>query len=604
MTYYAQFNNFFLNSSGYRIDKIDVSSPKASINKYLLARADGQVVTNQNYGERQIKITGNINVKSLDDMYTKLDSLKSALVGIDKNLDVSFDTSTRRYIATVENFSYKTQGYYCTWEILFSADAFGKQITSDSLTFGSYTTSNTSYTNSVGGSYKSNLIMNLAFTSVFPYYTSAYINIENAVANERIRLTREWGWFDSVKIDGDSKSVTLYPTTKTVIDDMDTLAATYNLPAWRAGTPTVVDDCETIISDPWTATNTTISLDTSVVLFGTSSIKNTMATAQTTSSLNRLNYATSENWGAATGLFLTFPIYISTPASGTVGSVTITTGSNTTLGNNFLYWTKTTQYDGSAFVYDAWNYIEIDLASAPTATVGVPVRSAIISLGIQLNATATMQISGGWYIDDITSSTFSRTQGALTLNETTNLQGVGALQMTMSSAASTMTPFTKLNFTPSININTAAGYVIVPIFVPTPTSGTLASVDFSFGSDATLTTNTITFNKTLQYDGSSITNNAWNYFAINLSTGGTVVGTPVRTAIISMSVTLNATATMKLVGVLLDYTTIQIASIIGEPMDYEGTFPDLNIPSCTLSVTDEFTDRDIAITGSYFKRFI
>jgi hypothetical protein len=167
-----------------------------------------------------------------------------------------------------------------------------------------------------------------------------------------------------------------------------------------------------------------------------------------------------------------------------------------------------------------------------------------------------------------------------------------------------MTPFTKLNFTPSININTAAGYVIVPIFVPTPTSGTLASVDFSFGSDATLTTNTITFNKTLQYDGSSITNNAWNYFAINLSTGGTVVGTPVRTAIISMSVTLNATATMKLVGVLLDYTTIQIASIIGEPMDYEGTFPDLNIPSCTLSVTDEFTDRDIAITGSYFKRFI
>jgi hypothetical protein len=215
-----------------------------------------------------------------------------------------------------------------------------------------------------------------------------------------------------------------------------------------------------------------------------------------------------------------------------------------------------------------------------------------------------MQISGGWFIDDITSSTVSRTQGALSLNETTNLQGVGALQMTMSSAASTMTPFTKLNFTPSININTAAGYVIVPIFVPTPTSGTLASVDFSFGSDATLTSNKITFNKTLQYDGSSIATNAWNYFAINLSTGGTVVGTPVRTAIISMSVTLNATATMKLVGVLLDYTTIQIASIIGEPMDYEGTFPDLTIPSCTLSVTDEFTDRDISITGSYYKRFI
>jgi hypothetical protein len=604
----ATFNSYDLNSSANRLKVLSidaVNAPTTIVNQYKLVRQDGEIVTNSEFGKRIIKIEGRLTGTTSDNLDSRIDTLKSNLVGIDKNLDLTINGITRRVVATVQNTSYlyKT-GCVCLWTIEFTCAAFGKNTSSTALTFGTYTASNTTYTNTIAGSYKSNVLMTLAATRMFPYYESAYINIENAAVNERIRLTREWGWFDTVTIDGDSKSVTLYPTTKTVIDDMDTLATSTNAPAWRAGTPTVVDDCDNIISPAWTATNGLISQSTSVLLFGTGSIKAAMAVAASTLSLNKLNFTPSVNWGAATGLFLVFPMYISTPASGTVASVRITMGSDATIATNSLLWTITTQYDGSAFVYDAWNYIELDLATAATSTTGAPNRAAIISLSIRLNATATMQISGGWFIDDITSSTVSRTRGALSLNETTNLQGVGALQMTMSSAASTMTPFTKLNFTPSIDINTAAGYVIIPIFVPTPTSGTLASVDFSFGSDATLASNKITFNKTLQHDGSSIATNAWNYFAIDLSTGGTVVGTPVRTAIISMSITLNATATMKLVGVLLDYTTIQIASIVGEVMDYEGTFPDLNVGSCSLAVTDELDSRSIVITGSYYKRYI
>jgi len=68
--YTATFGSFNLKGTDYHITKIDVGPAKMRVDKYELARADGQVVTNQNYGERKITIEGKINATSLDDMTT------------------------------------------------------------------------------------------------------------------------------------------------------------------------------------------------------------------------------------------------------------------------------------------------------------------------------------------------------------------------------------------------------------------------------------------------------------------------------------------------------------------------------------------------------
>ena len=429
MTYYAQFNNFFLNSSGYRIDKIDVGTPKTNINKYELVRADGQIVTSQNYNQRTIKITGNINVNSLDNMYIKLDTLKANLVGIDKNLDVFFDSSKRRYIATVENFSYKTEGYYCTWEIIFTADALGKELDSTGLTFGTYIASGTTYTNNILGSYKSTPILRLTVSKAVPFWTSAYLEIKNAVTNQRMRITKTWGWSDIVDINGETKSVSIYPTATTLIDNCDSITG------WTVGD-----------------VSSTLSLDTTNQLEGTGSFSTTCTVigVGTGSTVNKLNFTPTLDMSINAGDII-FPIYI--PSLTNIGnsSVRVHIGSNATLGTNWVAWYVSNQHDGSPFVV-GWNYIKINLATTPSATAGTAVRTAIKSIRITLT-------------------------------------GVSA---------------------------------------------------------------TITF------------------------------ATPWR----------------------LDYLSIQKASIVSEALDYEGTFPDLNLASCSITLTDELTSRSIAVTGTYYKRYL
>jgi hypothetical protein len=421
-TYSANYNSYALKSDDYHITKIDVGNPKSKVNKYELVRADGQIVTNQNYGERKISIEGKINATSLDDMNTKLDTLKYRLQGIDNYLDIVFDSQSRRYIATVENFTYKTRGYLCEYEIDFTADTFGKDTATTSLTMGTYTSSNTGYANTIGGTFVAVPTIDLTVNQIEPYWTNAYLQFTNSTLNQRMRITREWNWYDRVVINGALKTVTLYPTTKTELDLCDVITG-------------------------WTSAHT------------------------------------------------------------------------------------------------------------------------------------------------------------LSLEAAAMKEGVGALKIVMGSAAATSYA-ARLNST-AVDLSSTMGKVIVPVFIPTPTSGTVASVDLYLGSNSTLGTNYDYFRKTTTWNGSAIASNAWNYFVFDLSTAATgSSGTAVRTAIISIQVLLNATATMQLNGWLVDYITLQKASIVGQALDYEGQFVELGVGSTTLTVSDEFTSRNITMTGEYTKRYL
>ena len=422
---HCYFNNKNLNlDNTFEVTSVDaLGQPEVRVNSYQLARSDGEKVTAQFYGGREIKVKGRIVATSRVDMEQKLDTLKTYLVGTEKDFDIEVAGATRRYTATNTNFNNSINGYYCEWEADFTADALAKDLISTSLTYGTYTTSPTSYNFTIAGSYKTKPYIDFTVNQVNPYWQAKYLQIQNASENQRIRFTREWGWFDRVVVDGFNRTVSLYPTTKTEIDDCDD-------------------------ATDWTSTHT------------------------------------------------------------------------------------------------------------------------------------------------------------LSLEETNMIEGIGALKVVMAGAAVT-TDFIRLDST-SIELSSTTGTVIVPVFIPTPTAGAVASVSLYIGKNATLAADYDYWTLTTQWDGSAITENAWNYFTFDMSTAVTGTnGTPDRTAILSLQVVITGTsAAMQLNGAYLDYITLQKASVTSEVLDYEGTFPDLTLGSTTLTFSDELTSRDITVTGNYIKRYL
>lgn len=422
MAYQATYNNINLNQNGYKITKIELGMPKPIINKYNLVRADGLVVTNSNYGERNILITGSVEASNVKDMDIKLDTLKSTLIGIEKNLDVVVADVQRRYIATVESFNYTISGYFCTYEINFVANSFGKDTETTSLTFGTYTSGDEPYTNTILGSYNTSPSLELSINIVEPFWLNKYINIANSALNQTLRITDIFKHNDVITINSENKTITKISDTTGLFDSCDSITG-------------------------WTSSNT------------------------------------------------------------------------------------------------------------------------------------------------------------LSLEETNQAEGAGALKVVMASASAS-TSVSKLN-TNSKDLSSIGAYFIIPIYIPTPTSGTVASVDLKLGSAATLASNYNTYNKTTQVDGSAIAYDEWNYFKFIVSDSPTASsGTLNKSAVISYSIILNATTTMKLNGVLIDYITNSSTTQITSNMDYEGIFPTLDIGSSTLTISDEFTRRKIAITGEYYKRYL
>jgi hypothetical protein len=200
---------------------------------------------------------------------------------------------------------------------------------------------------------------------------------------------------------------------------------------------------------------------------------------------------------------------------------------------------------------------------------------------------------------------WTSTTATISLDTANEIEGTGAVKAVMA-AASLFCDFDRLNYATNIDLSSTIGIVILPIFIPTPTAGAVANIRFTAGSDASLGTNSLYWNVSTQYDGSAIATNAWNYIKVDLSTAATSTsGSPVRTAIKSIRVSIQGTAaTMQLNGALLDYISLYKTSVVGETLDFEGTFPDLNLGTCALTVEDEFTARSIVITGNYYKRWL
>jgi hypothetical protein len=205
-------------------------------------------------------------------------------------------------------------------------------------------------------------------------------------------------------------------------------------------------------------------------------------------------------------------------------------------------------------------------------------------------------------MDSITDWTSSHT---LSLDTTNEIEGTGANKVVMAAAA-LRASFFRLNYATTVDLSSTMGSILMPIFIPTPTAGAVQSIRLLIGKNATLAADYVYWDITTQYDGSVLATNAWNYINLDLATAVTGTnGTPDRTLTKSIEIAITGTAaTMQLNGALLDYISVYKASVVGETLDFEGTFPDLNLGTCALTVEDEFTARSIVITGNYYKRWL
>lgn len=372
--YNAVYNSNDLGSGNYQITKIDIGTPKIRVSKYELIQTDGQVITSRFYGERTITVSGRILADNLEQMQERLDTLKTYTVGYENPLDITYANTNRRYIATVGEFNHKTEGYYCTFDIKFSTNSLGADPASTALTLGTYTTSPTSYANTILGTYYAEPSLDFTINYTNDWWSAKYIEVKNPVKNQRMIITRVWGFGDRVVVNGQTKKAVVYPSILTTIDSCDSVSG------WTSGD--------------------TLSYDNTNKINGTGCFSTVMAGASAESFVRRLN-AGAIDLSSSAGAVI-FPVFIPTPTSGTVASVDFLLGSDATFGTNYCYYTMTTQVDGSAIATNAWNYFKADLTTAPSNTVGTPVRTAIKSIQIRLNATTVMQLNG-WRADIISS---------------------------------------------------------------------------------------------------------------------------------------------------------------------------------------------------------
>lgn len=400
----AIYNGYELNTLPNKVLGIDYRNvPKVILNVHQLARSDGEIVTSTNWGNKTIVVEGRTTGTSKDNLDANIDTLYSKFINYGKNLDIVVNGATRRYIATISDSEITTHDCVATWKITFICSAISKATSATTLTMGTYTSTPTGYTNTILGSYKAQPNIEFTINQIEPFWESKYIDIANSALNERIRITRIWNWYDKVVISGDLKTVSIYQAAKTVIDDCD-------------------------IATGWTSGDT-LSLETANQIQGDGALKVVMAGAAANSYVQKLN-ATIVDLSSTAGSII-FPVYIPTPTSGTVAGAGLTVGSDATLASNYCYWEVSTQYDGSAIVYDDWNYFKFDLSVAPDGTAGTPDRNNIISLQFYLNATTTVQLNG-WLLDYFAVFKAGVTPTVIDYEGTIPYAGIGSSTLTIS----------------------------------------------------------------------------------------------------------------------------------------------------------------------------
>lgn len=100
------------------------SDPSRDLNTLQLTREDGEVLISERYNTKTISIKGILTAASQAALESAIDTMKELFSRIEKNLDVDWNSSTRRYVATCVDVKFDRDHFnllFVPWEAEFLA---------------------------------------------------------------------------------------------------------------------------------------------------------------------------------------------------------------------------------------------------------------------------------------------------------------------------------------------------------------------------------------------------------------------------------------------------------------------------------------------------
>lgn len=200
------FNSNSLQDDNIITESIDHhDAPDEEINMYNVAHANRRRATYGNVSSKRITVAGTIKSDSIEAFDSLVDTFKGYLTGIEKNLDIGYAGSTRRYIATKASVSIPRPGGLesSKFTVVFECSVpFGMDITPTQICSVSGATSFPAVTAmDVGGNVEFQYPIITVTINSGSGLTGATIVIGNNDNGQECSITRDWLAGDVITID-------------------------------------------------------------------------------------------------------------------------------------------------------------------------------------------------------------------------------------------------------------------------------------------------------------------------------------------------------------------------------------------------------------------
>lgn len=192
-----------------KIKHTDIPSREVAL--MALANANSSVIPYDAYPSRKITISGAIRGSSQADLDDRIDSFKAYFNGKNKNLDIAYGASTRRYCATMNALSVERndKSYFATFNVEFvCTQPFGTNTSSTSAlsatgrTGAGYTDSHTF----IGSAPYQLPVITITYTAVSG--GASYVSFGNNSNGQGITITDQtWVAADVLEIDTKNRTV-------------------------------------------------------------------------------------------------------------------------------------------------------------------------------------------------------------------------------------------------------------------------------------------------------------------------------------------------------------------------------------------------------------
>lgn len=189
------------------------SLPAKTAQMYPLAHANGSQIPFVSYPNKVIHVTGFILDTSIAALDTRIDTFKSYQNLVSQNLDIDYNSTTRRYVATVNSLSIdRPNGLnWATFDIEFyCTNPFGKDTSTTTCATGvGVTASPGTYAHTfLGTAPWQQPVITITFTALTGG-TAKTVSVGNLNTGQQVNITRTWVATDVLVIDATTKTVTV-----------------------------------------------------------------------------------------------------------------------------------------------------------------------------------------------------------------------------------------------------------------------------------------------------------------------------------------------------------------------------------------------------------